>query len=68
MSAFPDQLIEVVRVGRVDDRRRDSIVESGAAHRGEVALPVIGAGTDTNIEIASLKAILSALNRRVGTA
>jgi len=44
--SLPDQLIEVVRVGRVDDRRRDSIVESGAPSR-EVALPVIGAGTDS---------------------
>ncbi|HUB67521.1 MAG TPA: 2-isopropylmalate synthase [Candidatus Methylacidiphilales bacterium] len=35
--------------------------------KGASAAPVFGAGTDTNIEIASLKAVLSALNRRLGS-
>ena len=34
--------------------------------KGAAENSVFGAGTDTNIEIASLKAVLSALNRRLG--
>jgi 2-isopropylmalate synthase len=35
--------------------------------KGAAQNPVFGAGTDTNIEIASLKAVISALNRRLGS-